>query len=105
MKRTKLILIPLIFIFILAGCGTKSSIVDKNKASADESFEKQGVFNGQADSHTIEVTVDNQVLTLQVKDELQSKVDALSEGDSIKITYSENKNNQNELSAIEKVSK
>lgn len=108
MKHTKMILAFLIFTLLLAGCGTKNtdqSATKNNKSSSSELIEKEGVFNGKADSHTIEVTADNKTLELQVKDELQSELNTLAEGDAIKFKYSVNKNKQNELSSIEKSNK
>jgi hypothetical protein len=106
MKYIKFLLPVLLLSLFLAGCGTKAankSAEGKDTTAASELISKEGVFNGTADSHTIEVSVDKGDLELQVKNELQSTVNSLAEGDKIKFTYSVNKNKQNELSSIEKV--
>lgn len=127
MKYTKIFALISILLLLLAGCGTKESVkqtststskststsatTSKSTSAAADStaqtdlIQKEGTYNGQADPHTIEVTVDGEVLSLQVDDSLQPELSKISDGDSIKLEYTVNANKQNELKSISMVSK
>ena len=89
---------------LLAGCGTKEvgqKTSNSNQITDNGLIQKTGVYNGMADNHTIEVSIDGDVLSLQVEDSLEPELSKINDGDQIKVEYT----NKNVLKSINKISK
>ncbi|WP_277713971.1 hypothetical protein [Bacillus atrophaeus] len=86
-------------ILLLAGCG-----VDKNASEGEdaENIEtKEGVYVGQADTHTIEITVDNEPVSLDITDDSASDIENLKDGEKVTVKYQETEKGQLLLKDIE----
>ncbi|NGZ75338.1 hypothetical protein [Saccharibacillus alkalitolerans] len=61
----------------------------KPDESQHEAVEATGVYNGQADPHTIEVNVDGKPTSFQLSEGAASQLEGLNEGDTISFEYVE----------------
>ncbi|QHE63378.1 hypothetical protein FHE72_22095 [Rossellomorea vietnamensis] len=92
---------------LLSGCGTKEDSVEKNNTSENtESADTNNVktetviFNGLADTHSMEVKTGNEVMSIQFNPEMLDKIQELEEGEEIQLKYKENEKGQLELVEI-----
>ncbi|BEV39969.1 hypothetical protein [Bacillus stercoris] len=93
----------LFFILLLSGCGVNSQKSQGEDAPADSNIEtKEGTYVGLADTHTIEVTVDKEAVSLDITEESMSVLDKFNNGDKVKITYEKNNEGQLLLKDIER---
>ncbi|MFD1775072.1 hypothetical protein [Paenibacillus rhizophilus] len=53
--------------------------------------EAVGIYQGQADSHTVEITVYGEPIDLQFGEALEARVEKLEEGTKVVFTYTEQK--------------
>ncbi|AUZ40676.1 hypothetical protein A4A36_20990 [Bacillus subtilis] len=91
----------LFFILLLSGCGTNHEKSQGEEMSNESIVTKEGVYVGLADTHTIEVTVDNEPVSFDITDESTSDLDNLNNGDKVKIKYEKNEKGQLLLKDIE----
>ncbi|CAN7175556.1 hypothetical protein [Rossellomorea sp. LjRoot5] len=92
---------------LLSGCGTKEENVEKNNTSENaESVDTNNVktesvvFNGLADTHSMEVKSGNKVMSIQFDPEMLDKIQELEEGEEVQLKYKENEKDQLELVEI-----
>ncbi|KFI02753.1 membrane protein [Bacillus sp. BSC154] len=83
------------FILLLSGCGANSQESQGEDALTDSNIAtKEGIYVGLADTHTIEVTVDNEAVSLDITEESTSDLDNFNNGDKVTITYEKNDEGQ-----------
>ncbi|MCY8453001.1 hypothetical protein MOC98_09020 [Bacillus spizizenii] len=92
----------LFFILLLSGCGTNQEKNQGDEMSNHDTVTKEGVYVGLADTHTIEVTVDNEPVSFDITDESTSDLDNLNNGDKVKVKYEKNEKGQLLLKDIER---
>ncbi|WGD87855.1 hypothetical protein P5630_08585 [Bacillus subtilis] len=92
----------LFFILLLSGCGVNSQKSQGEEMSNDNTVIKEGVYVGLADTHTIEVTVDNEPVSFDITDESTSDFGNLNNGDKVKVKYEKNEKGQLLLKDIER---
>ncbi|MDN0192100.1 membrane-bound protein LytA [Bacillus stercoris] len=93
----------LFFILLLSGCGVNSQKSQGEEVSPDSNIEtKEGTYVGLADTHTIEVTVDNEAVSLDITEESTSDLDKFNNGDKVTITYEKSNEGQLLLKDIER---
>lgn len=92
----------LFFILLLSGCGVNSQKSQDEEMSNDNTVIKEGVYVGLADTHTIEVTVDNEPVSFDITDESTSDLGNLNNGDKVKVKYEKNEKGQLLLKDIER---
>ncbi|MCY8722584.1 hypothetical protein P8850_03220 [Bacillus inaquosorum] len=91
------------FILLLSGCGVNSQKSQGEDVSTNSNIEtKEGIYVGLADTHTIEVTVDNEAVSLDITEESTSDLDNFNNGDKVKITYEKSNEGQLLLKDIER---
>jgi uncharacterized protein YceK len=79
----------------------KSSTEDADTEEESKAIEVIGTYEGEADSHTIEVIADTP-LALQYPEELSEKILQFNEGEKVFVVYEENEVGQLQLIEIEK---
>lgn len=91
------------FILLLAGCGAENQKSQGENVSTDSNIKtKEGVYVGLADTHTIEVTVDNEPVVLDITEESTSELEKFNNGDKVTVKYKENGEGQLLLKDIER---
>ncbi|MDM5303466.1 hypothetical protein QUF44_18155 [Bacillus subtilis] len=94
----------LFFIVLLSGCGVNSQKGQGEDVSTDSNIEtKEGIYVGLADTHTIEVTVDNEAVSLDITEAPTSDIDHFNNGDKVRISYEKNNEGQLLLKDIKRV--
>ncbi|RBW70918.1 hypothetical protein [Bacillus taeanensis] len=127
MKQWTYLMLLLLIVTILTSCGSEQesqpeqpilseteneeaeevshSAVDGEKTtpSSLSPVTEKGIYNGQIDSHTVQIESENGVNAYQLSDKTLEQIESLEEQTSISFTYSENENNQLMLHSIEKL--
>ncbi|AWM18651.1 hypothetical protein D3797_003090 [Bacillus subtilis] len=93
-------IVLMFFILLLAGCGTNNQNQGED-VSESNIVTKEGVFVGLADTHTIEVIVDSEPISLDITDESISDVSNLDSGDEVTVKYEKNNKGQLLLKKIQ----
>ncbi|ASB87151.1 hypothetical protein OZL92_08565 [Bacillus sonorensis] len=92
------------FMLLLAGCGTaEQSKQGEQTNQTDQTNEVQtedGTFVGLADSHTIEVKINNEPVSLNIVGDYDGDIDQLKDGQKVKVTYKKTEKGQLELKEI-----
>ncbi|ATH93456.1 DUF3221 domain-containing protein [Bacillus glycinifermentans] len=93
------------FMLLLAGCGTaeqaKQGEQTEQTNQTDQVQTEDGTFVGQADSHTIEVKINNEPVSLNIVGDYEGDIDQLKDGQKVKVTYKKAEKGQLELKKIE----
>ncbi|MEC1259400.1 hypothetical protein P9D34_02850 [Bacillus swezeyi] len=89
------------FLVLLAGCGTAEQ--SKQGSQTNEVQTEEGTFVGLADSHTIEVKINNEPVSLNIVGDYEGDIDQLKDGEKVKVNYKKNEKGQLELKKIESV--
>lgn len=100
-KKMKKIIGLVFFILLLSGCGANHEKSQGEDVLNDNTVTKEGVYVGLADTHTIEVTVDNEPMSFDITDESTTDLDNLNNGDKVKVEYEKNAKGQLLLKDIE----
>ncbi|MCY8576670.1 hypothetical protein [Bacillus haynesii] len=87
------------FMLLLAGCGTAEQA--KQGEQTDQVQTEDGTFVGQADTHTIEVKINNEPVSLNIAGDYEGDIDKLTDGQKVKVTYKKTEKGQLELKRIE----
>ncbi|MCY7799338.1 MULTISPECIES: hypothetical protein [Bacillus] len=87
------------FMLLLAGCGTAEQA--KQGEQTDQVQTEDGTFVGQADTHTIEVKINNEPVSLNIAGDYEGDIDKLTDGQKVKVTYKKTEKGQLELKKIE----
>lgn len=103
MKRYFMFIVLLFTFLLLAACGTSEKDADADNQVGDETEETEkpdekaqdekqkiteaGIYNGQADPHTIEIETAEGPTAFQLTMEARKDVDNLTEGDEVTFTY------------------
>ncbi|MGN9866790.1 hypothetical protein [Bacillus swezeyi] len=90
------------FLVLLAGCGTAEQSKQGNQTNEEVQTE-EGTFVGLADSHTIEVKINNEPVSLNIVGDYEGDIDQLKDGEKVKVNYKKNEKGQLELRKIESV--
>ncbi|MCP6682259.1 hypothetical protein [Bacillus nakamurai] len=90
----------LFFILLLAGCGVNNE-KSQGEDAAEKLVTKEGTYVGLADTHTIEVTVDNEPVSFDITDESAKDIKDLNNGDKVTVKYQKNSKGQLLLKDIE----
>ncbi len=92
----------MLFILLLAGCGTNNQKSQGEDVSVESNIvTKEGVYIGLADTHTIEVTVDSEPISLDFTDESISDLSNLNSGDKVTVRFEKNNKGQLLLKKIQ----
>ncbi|MCY7907002.1 CalY family protein [Bacillus inaquosorum] len=94
-------IVLMFFILLLAGCGTNNQNQGEDVSEQSNIVTKEGVFVGLADTHTIEVIVDSEPISLDITDESISDVSNLDSGDEVTVKYEKNNKGQLLLKKIQ----
>lgn len=62
---------------------------NNDQAEEEDKITETGIYNGQADPHTIEIETDDGPLAFQLTMEARDDIDALTEGNEVIYTYEE----------------
>ncbi|MDN5390077.1 MULTISPECIES: hypothetical protein [Bacillus] len=87
------------FMLLLAGCGTAEQV--KQGEQTDQVQTEDGTYVGQADTHTIEVKINNEPVSLNIAGDYEGDIDKLTDGQKVKVTYKKTEKGQLELKKIE----
>ncbi|MHC5562469.1 hypothetical protein ACYSN5_07820 [Bacillus spizizenii] len=105
MKKFAILMFSMLLLLSACGTAENSTGTDTNAEAESETVEtvtKEGTFAGLADSHTIAVTIDGEETSIQVEDtELQDKVNSISEGQKLSVTYAKESNGVLQLKKLE----
>ncbi|KXZ17171.1 LytA [Bacillus nakamurai] len=92
----------LLFSVVLAACGTAEQS-KKGSGSSNSQIQKETAYYvGMADTHTVEVKVDNQPVSFEFTDDFSEVLNEFNENDKVNITYFTNDKGQKEIKEIEK---
>lgn len=97
------------FMLLLAGCGTAEQVkqgeqtdqVQTDQVQTDQVQTEDGTYVGQADTHTIEVKINNEPVSLNIAGDYEGDIDKLTDGQKVKVTYKKTEKGQLELKKIE----
>ncbi|MFN2744473.1 MULTISPECIES: hypothetical protein [Bacillus] len=89
------------FLVLLAGCGTAEQSTQGSQTNDIQT--EEGTFVGLADSHTIEVKVNNEPVSLIIVDDYKGDINQLKDGEKVKVNYQKNEEGQLELKKIESI--
>lgn len=92
------------FMVLLAGCGTAEQAKQgeqTDQVQTDQVQTEDGTFVGQADTHTIEVKINNEPVSLNIVGDYEGDIDKLTDGQKVKVTYKKTEKGQLELKKIE----
>lgn len=81
---------------------TNSTAEETTKVEESVAIEARGTFEGEADSHTIEVIAETP-LAIQYSEEISGQISQLSVGDKVLVKYEDNSEGQLLLLEIEKI--
>ncbi|MCY9198252.1 LytA [Bacillus atrophaeus] len=93
----------LLFSIILAACGTAEQSKEGNGSSSSQVQNETAYYVGMADTHTIEVKIDDQPVSFEFTDDFSEILNEFEENDKVNISYLTNDKGQKELTEIEKV--
>lgn len=92
----------MLFILLLAGCGTNTQKSQGEDVSVESNIvTKEGVYVGLADTHTIEVNIDSEPISLDITDESTSDLSNLNSGDKVTVKFEKNNKGQLLLKKIQ----
>ncbi|MCY8340148.1 hypothetical protein MOF05_05935 [Bacillus haynesii] len=92
------------FMLLLAGCGTAEQVKQgeqTDQVQTDQVQTEDGTYVGQADTHTIEVKINNEPVSLNIAGDYEGDIDKLTDGQKVKVTYKKTEKGQLELKKIE----
>ncbi|MES5395976.1 LytA [Bacillus amyloliquefaciens] len=92
----------LLFSVVLAACGTADQSKKGSGSSETQTQKETAYYVGMADTHTIEVKVDDQPVSFEFSDDFSDVLNKFSENDKVNITYFTNDKGQKEIKDIEK---
>ncbi|MBT2572889.1 LytA [Bacillus sp. ISL-51] len=92
----------LLFSVVLAACGTAEQSKKGSGSSNSQVQEETAYYVGMADTHTIEVKVDDQPVSFEFTDDFSEVLNEFNENDKVKISYFTNDKGQKEIKEIEK---
>ncbi len=95
----------LFILIITSACGLQQSettqeVNSDNNEKTSDVLEKTGVYVGQIDGHTIEISIDGEGETYYTPPAIAEEVLELEDGVSIKFSYFKNENGRYELIEI-----
>ncbi|MEH7384320.1 hypothetical protein V7147_02730 [Bacillus sp. JJ1521] len=108
MKKLLLFVITIIY---LTGCGTQQDNIENTSNNSnelsDESLlgdinEVTGTYEGQIDTNSIEIITADGPLALRINEETEESLSELKEGDTVVVRYIQNDNGQLILEEINK---
>ncbi|WP_368653278.1 hypothetical protein AB4Y30_16525 [Ornithinibacillus sp. 4-3] len=93
MKRTFILLVLLLPVFLLIACGKEP--VEENQSTEEEVNDEEemeritnsGIYNGQQDPHTIEIETEDGTVAYQIVMNLRETVEKLEVGEEVSYTY------------------
>ncbi|WP_123032434.1 hypothetical protein [Bacillus sp. TYF-LIM-B05] len=91
------------FMLLLAGCGTAEQAKQgeqTDQVQTDQVQTEDGTFVGQADTHTIEVKINNEPVSLNIAGDYEGDIDKFTDGQKVRVTYKKTENGQLELKKI-----
>lgn len=92
----------LLFSVVLAACGTAEQSKKGSGSSNSQVQKETAYYVGMADTHTVEVKVDDQPVSFEFTDDFSEVLNEFNANDKVNITYFTNDKGQKEIKEIEK---